>query len=114
MIVENGLTYLSVNEQIEQIRDILDSARVIGVVIGAVMMQDNSVDTSQTAVLCLYLDCYGGKFKSESGLPVFPMFFSHHVCDELGRRGLTTVIDMSYNNDVARWWMKFNETWVMP
>lgn len=112
MIIVNNQEFLSVDEQLSIIRDTLQSAGIMGAKVAGVIVQDNTRGGSETPMLCLYLDCQTGSIKADNGLPPFPMFFDHWVCEALGQRQLCKVTGMDDRSGVVRWFIEFSSTWI--
>lgn len=112
MITVGGKQLLSPAEQVESLRELLEGAKIIGLQIGAVVVQQRMAGAWDNPVLCLYVQCGNGKLTDEKKSPVFPMFYCGDVASLLEQRGLIDIISQDEAADVIRTWVKFAPTWI--
>jgi hypothetical protein len=111
MISVNGVNQLSVSEQLETIRETLQVSKVMGFTVCSVVVQHYVNDLPQFPVLCLFTDYLNCRVKMENGLPLFPLFYDHFVCEELMKHEYMTIKHEDRQQDVARIWVAFSSKW---
>lgn len=112
MITVNGINQYSVDEQLEFIRETIQTSKVMGFVIHANVIQHYLNGAPMLPILCLFAECKPTRVKNDKNMPVFPLFFDHFVCEALMERKLADIERCDQQQDIQRHWLKFTETWV--
>lgn len=112
MITVDGQPQYSTNEQLEQLRDLLESSKVMGFSTLACVIQHYTNGEPDNPILCIFMDCMTSRVRDDNGMPALPRFYDHFVCEALLTRGLIETTGESHQQDINRIWVKFSDTWI--
>lgn len=102
----------TIEAQIAEIHDLFESAKIIGCTLSGVLIKENHQELDANCILCIYQTCMNGTTRHESGVPVFPAFYSLKVAERMAELQLYEVVDYSLRNGVSRYFVRFSETWL--